>query len=194
MQARAVVPRARLRRVPLALLYYLPVAVLFVAAALTENRAIGLATCVVAVGGAAIVWLTSLGFASRLARGPMSARARAGRIAAVTLAIFALGLPSFVMIKVFSPAYFAREDTATPMRYAVVGLTANTLGSIALFFLFRRLGLMPHPGIAVATTLGGRLNACLPYAPLLTRGEFTADARLARARPRRHVGQGRAAC
>ena len=32
--------------------------------------------------------------------------------------IFALGLPSFVLIKVFSPAYFAREDTATPMRYA----------------------------------------------------------------------------
>ena len=41
-------------------------------------------------------------------------------------AIFALGLPSFVMIKVFSPAYFAREDTATPMRYAVLSLTANT--------------------------------------------------------------------
>ena len=51
---------------------------------------------------------------------------------AYALAIFALGLPSFVMIKVFSPAYFAREDTATPMRYAVLSLTANTLGSIAL--------------------------------------------------------------
>ena len=37
---------------------------------------------------------------------------------AYALAIFALGLPSFVMIKVFQPAYFAREDTATPMRYA----------------------------------------------------------------------------
>ena len=30
---------------------------------------------------------------------------------AYALAIFALGLPSFVLIKVFSPAYFAREDT-----------------------------------------------------------------------------------
>ena len=83
---------------------------------------------------------------------------------AYALAIFALGLPSFVLIKVFSPAYFAREDTATPMRYAVISLTANTLGSIALFFLFRRLGLMPHLGIAVATTLGGWLNAGLLYA------------------------------
>jgi putative peptidoglycan lipid II flippase len=103
---------------------------------------------------------------------------------AYALAIFALGLPSFVLIKVFSPAYFAREDTATPMRYAVIGLTANTLGSVALFFLFRSLGLMPHLGIAVATTLGGWLNAGLLYATLARRGEFVADARLARALPR----------
>ena len=38
---------------------------------------------------------------------------------AAVLAMFALGVPAFVMIKVFSPAYFAREDTTTPMRYAV---------------------------------------------------------------------------
>ena len=31
---------------------------------------------------------------------------------------FAIGLPSFVLIKVFQPAFFAREDTRTPMRYA----------------------------------------------------------------------------
>ena len=42
------------------------------------------------------------------------------------LAIFAIGLPSFVLIKVFSPAYFAREDTRTPMIYATISLTANT--------------------------------------------------------------------
>jgi putative peptidoglycan lipid II flippase len=96
------------------------------------------------------------------------------------LAIFALGLPSFVMIKVFSPAYFAREDTATPMRYAVISLTVNTLGSIGLFFLFQRLGIMPHLGIALATTLAGWLNAGLLYATLVRRGDLVADARLRR--------------
>jgi putative peptidoglycan lipid II flippase len=100
---------------------------------------------------------------------------------AYALAIFALGLPAFVLIKVFSPAYFAREDTATPMRFAVFSLTANTLGSIVLFFAFRRLGLMPHLGIAVATTLGGWLNAGLLYSTLVQRGHFVADARLKRA-------------
>jgi putative peptidoglycan lipid II flippase len=103
---------------------------------------------------------------------------------AYALAIFALGLPSFVMIKVFSPAYFAREDTATPMRYAAISLTANTLGSVALFFLFRSMGLMPHLGIAVATTLGGWLNASLLYRTLARRGEFVGDARLWRSLPR----------
>jgi putative peptidoglycan lipid II flippase len=102
---------------------------------------------------------------------------------AYALGIFALGLPSFVLIKVFSPAYFAREDTRTPMRYAVISLTANTIGSIALFFLFRRLGFMPHLGIAVATTLGGWLNAGMLYATLVRRGNFAADARLRRAMP-----------
>jgi putative peptidoglycan lipid II flippase len=69
------------------------------------------------------------------------------------------------------------------MRYAALSLTANTLGSIALFFLFRRFGLMPHLGIAVATTLGGWLNAGLLYATLARRGQFLADARLKRAIP-----------
>jgi putative peptidoglycan lipid II flippase len=106
------------------------------------------------------------------------------RNVAAALAIFALGLPSFVMIKVFSPAYFAREDTSTPMRYATISLTANTVGSVALFLWFRSLGLMPHLGIAVATSLGGWLNAVLLYRTLASRGHFAADARLRRALPK----------
>jgi putative peptidoglycan lipid II flippase len=99
------------------------------------------------------------------------------------LAIFALGLPAFVLIKVFSPAYFAREDTKTPMRYAVISLTANTLGSIALFFLFRHMGMMPHLGIAVATTLGGWMNAAMLWLGLKRLEHFTLDARARRSLP-----------
>jgi putative peptidoglycan lipid II flippase len=103
---------------------------------------------------------------------------------AYALGIFALGLPSFVLIKVFSPSYFAREDTRTPMIYATISLTANTVGSIALFFIFRAYGLMPHLGIAVATTLGGWLNAGLLYWTLAKDGHFIADKRLKRTLPR----------
>lgn len=101
-------------------------------------------------------------------------------VTAQVLSVFALGLPAFVLIKVFSPAYFAREDTKTPMRYAAISLTVNTLGSIALFFAFREAGVMPQLGIAVATTLGGWLNAFLLWRTLVARREFIADARLVR--------------
>jgi len=103
---------------------------------------------------------------------------------AAALALFALGLPSFVLIKVFSPAYFAREDTRTPMRYAGISLTVNTLLSLALFFCFRALGMRPQLGIALATTLGGWLNTGLLVRTLLRRGHFVPDARLTRTLPR----------
>ena len=102
---------------------------------------------------------------------------------ASALAIFAWGLPAFVMIKVFSPAYFAREDTKTPMRYASISLLANTAGSIGLFFLFRWLGLLPQLGIALASALGGWLNALLLWGTLSKRGQFVLDQRARRALP-----------
>lgn len=104
-------------------------------------------------------------------------------VTSAALAIFAFGLPSFVLIKVFSPAFFARQDTKTPMKFAAWSLTANTVGSIVLFFLFRSLELMPQLGIAVATTLGGWLNAGLLWAALIRHGHFEADARMKRAVP-----------
>ena len=103
---------------------------------------------------------------------------------ASALSIFALGLPAFVLIKVLSPSYFAREDTRTPMRYAAISLTANTAGSVALFFVFREIGLLPHLGIAVATTLGGWLNALLLWRGLAARSHFALDGLTRRNLPR----------
>lgn len=103
---------------------------------------------------------------------------------AEALRLFALGLPAFVLIKVFSPAYFARQDTKTPMTYAGWSLTANTIGSVFLFFMFRSLGWLPHLGIAVATTLGGWMNALLLYKGLKDKKYYILDERLKRALPR----------
>jgi putative peptidoglycan lipid II flippase len=105
------------------------------------------------------------------------------RAVAAALAVFAIGLPAFVMIKVFSPAFFAREDTKTPMRIAGISLTLNTIGSVGLFLWFRNMGWMPHVGIAIATTAGGWINAILLWRALDKRGYFTADPRLRRTLP-----------
>lgn len=100
------------------------------------------------------------------------------------LAIFAAGLPAFVLIKVLAPAYFAREDTKTPMRYSFVDMGVNVVVSLALFFLFQSMGIRPHYGIAIATSLAAWCNALLLLTTLLRRGHFIADARLLRVLPR----------
>lgn len=99
---------------------------------------------------------------------------------AAALAAFAIGLPAFVMIKVFQPAFFAREDTRTPMWFASINLAVNAVGSAVLFFLFQHLGWMPHVGIAIATTMAGWINAGLLMLALMRSGDYRADRRLIR--------------
>lgn len=41
--------------------------------------------------------------------------------------IFAIGLPAFVLQKVLQPVFFAREDTKTPLKYAIVSMVVNTI-------------------------------------------------------------------
>jgi len=97
---------------------------------------------------------------------------------ASALAAFAAGLPAFVLIKVLQPAFFAREDTRTPMRLAMVNLLVNAVGSALLFFAFQRAGLQGHVGIAIATTLAGWINAAMLWRALEARGELALDRRL----------------
>lgn len=105
LQLRALRPLSRLATVPTEILYYGPVALLFVVAALTENRLIGIATSLIAVGGGMIVWVSSAGSEARLERGPMGRwelllRAFAVAFAAVFvvfLAVQATGLTDLVV-------------------------------------------------------------------------------------------------
>lgn len=88
---------------------------------------------------------------------------------AAALMAFSFGLPAFVLNKVFSPGYFAREDTKTPMKFAAVGMVVNVALSIALFPSFQ------HVGIALATTLAGWVNTGLLIFVLWRRGHFAPD-------------------
>jgi putative peptidoglycan lipid II flippase len=96
------------------------------------------------------------------------------------LRAFAIGLPAFVLIKVFQPAFFAREDTKTPMYLALVNMVANVILSMALFYAFKAAGWMPHVGIAAATSIAGWLNALLLWSMLARAGDFAWDGRLTR--------------
>jgi putative peptidoglycan lipid II flippase len=88
---------------------------------------------------------------------------------ATMLAALAPGLPAFVLIKVFHPGFFAREDTKTPMLYAGIGMTANIGLALTLFVVLGAVG------IAVATTIAGWLQVALLAGTLHAREEFALD-------------------
>jgi putative peptidoglycan lipid II flippase len=93
------------------------------------------------------------------------------------LAALAPGMPAFVLIKVFHPGFFAREDTRTPMIYAGIGMAANVMLALLLFVVLGAVG------IAIATTIAGWLQAALLAATLRRRDEFALDATFRRRLP-----------
>lgn len=81
-------------------------------------------------------------------------------LAAQVLAAFAMGLPSFVLIKVFQPSFYAREDMKTPMWFSIINAVSNIILSLTLFPIYGVVGL------AIATSIAGWLNAFLLWVVL----------------------------
>lgn len=83
---------------------------------------------------------------------------------ALALRAYALGLVGFSLVKILAPAFFAREDTKTPVRIALIALAVNLLLSIVLAWHLTGAGFEgPHVGLAVATSVAAILNAMLLY-------------------------------
>jgi putative peptidoglycan lipid II flippase len=87
--------------------------------------------------------------------------------AAGSLRAYAVGLLAFMAIKIFAPGYYARQDTATPVRIGVVAMVANMLMNIGFY-----IAGYAHVGLALATSLAAFLNAGLLWAGLLRDGAF----------------------
>jgi putative peptidoglycan lipid II flippase len=98
-------------------------------------------------------------------------------VASAVLA-FASGLPAFAMTKVFQPGFYAREDTKTPMLFAIISVVINIAASL---LLSRWYG---HVGIAMATSLAAWANAILLAISLTRRGHYQMDGRLKARLPR----------
>jgi len=99
------------------------------------------------------------------------------------LSAFSLGLPSYVLVKVLTPGYYARHDTKTPVRYAIQSVGINLVGNIIFIPLFGRYG-FGHVGPPLATAIASSVNVWMLYRTLRKRGHFEADARLRRRVPR----------
>ncbi|KRS19866.1 murein biosynthesis integral membrane protein MurJ [Roseovarius indicus] len=65
---------------------------------------------------------------------------------ALAVAIYGLGLPAFVLQKILQPVFFAREDTKSPFRFALVAMVVNAVLAVGLSFAIGWLA------AAIATT------------------------------------------
>ena len=144
----------------------------------TQNRGLELAlflTLPAAVGLGVAAWPIMTVLFQRGAFGPVEANATAAALAA-----YAGGLPAFVLIKVMTPGFFARHDTATPVKVAIAAMATNLVLTVVLGLVlpFR------HVGIASATSIAGWVNALSLMVLLHHRGHFTLDARSRRLLPR----------
>lgn len=96
----------------------------------------------------------------------------------LALVHYGWGVPAFVLIKVLAPAYFAREDTKSPMRFALWTVALNTILGAGLFYWFSSMGWAGFPGLAIATSISAWVNAGLLFIGLQKRGWYTPGPRL----------------
>src|SRR5882724_1149082 len=87
------------------------------------------------------------------ARGAFS---KADAVAAgATLAAYAIGLIPFVTIRSAVATFYARHDTATPVKAALTGVAVNVALKVAL------MGALAQIGLALATAVGAWVNLLL---------------------------------
>jgi putative peptidoglycan lipid II flippase len=75
-----------------------------------------------------------------------------GQQTAAALFFYGLGTPAFVLSLLYSRAFFARHDTRSPMRFALISIAVNIVAGVILFRL------MGVSGIAAATALASWIN------------------------------------
>ena len=97
---------------------------------------------------------------------------------AQALAAFSIGLPSYILVKVLTPGFYARQDTRTPVRFALISIAVNLVGNLVLIVPLK------HMGPPLATAIASSVNVWLLYHRLVRRGHFIADRRLRRRAPR----------
>jgi putative peptidoglycan lipid II flippase len=94
--------------------------------------------------------------------------------AGATLAAYAIGLIPFVLIRSAVATFYARKDTATPVKAALIGVAVNVALKIAL------VGSLAQVGLALATAVGAWVNLLLVAAFAARAGYLDLDRALMR--------------
>lgn len=103
----------------------------------------------------------------------------AADVSATALAAYGLGLPAFVLVRVLAATFYARHDTATPVRGTLLAVVVNIAMKFALVWGLH-LGAV---GVALGTSLGTWANVSILFWLGWRRGLLHIDAHLTRALP-----------
>lgn len=79
------------------------------------------------------------------------------KITSSVLSVFALGIPAYVLSKIFASILFAQKNSSTPMKAAVISIISNI---ILNFLLIKPFGVI---GLAFGTSIAGFINALVMY-------------------------------
>lgn len=85
---------------------------------------------------------------------------------ALALFHYGWGTPAFILARVLSPVFFARQDTKAPMRFALISVAINIVLGVALFYW------IGFQGIAAATAVASWVNVGQMVWALHRRGDY----------------------
>jgi putative peptidoglycan lipid II flippase len=122
-------------------------------AASAQARGIQLALLLTVPCAAAALAIPELIMRALFARGAFTAQDAAA--AGATLAAYSIGLLPFVLLRSFTAPFYARGDTATPVKAALLAAAINILLKVLL------MGHLAQVGLAFATSVGAWINLSL---------------------------------
>jgi putative peptidoglycan lipid II flippase len=122
-------------------------------AALAQARGIQLALLMAVPCVAGAVAIPDLIMRGLFARGAFTVADAAA--AGATLAAYAIGLLPFVMMRSFTAPFYARGDTLTPVKAALLAAAVNIALKVVL------MGPLAQVGLALATSVGAWINLTL---------------------------------
>jgi len=85
-------------------------------------------------------------------------------MASYSLIAYSIGLPAFILIKVFTPAFFSRQDMRTPVRIGIIALISNMAYNLILVLPMVWFGFTaPHTALAIATSMSAWQQAWMQH-------------------------------
>ncbi|WP_410210602.1 murein biosynthesis integral membrane protein MurJ [Aquirhabdus sp.] len=82
------------------------------------------------------------------------------------------GILAFMLIKIFAPGFYARQDTKTPVKIGLIAVVANMVFNLILVGIFHLLQWPLHAALSLASTASAFLNAGMLYRALARDGVY----------------------